>query len=223
MQVRKARIAIEQRYQRAADRLEYSLRRRLTEIRKLEAKESMDRIKDMSLEEIELQSRVDDLDDQLFGDLLFEELLEEDQDNEFRLMQPLDELPMDNTIFAINPDIDVHGGYDPLLNIVEIHPEHMDDITIVHEILHVYETYFEKRHSLRDFWITRLYSRLTEKIPKSVLDGYCCQLGLLRAQMFYASDYGDHSIFFLLKSIDIDMRLGFPVGTVFGYEGVLTF
>jgi hypothetical protein len=185
----------------------------------LEQKAYREWLKNLSPDEMSLKDRIYDLNENLFGDLTFEEPLEEDQPGD-RIMQPFEEDPLCMTRYIINPDIKVMGEYDPMANTISFHPDHLLDEHIVHEMLHVYDYYYDRNSLLKDFWVTRLYSRLQSKVKR--LDGYCCQLGLMRGQLI-DEIWGTHSIFFLLKTLDLDIRLDLPFGRVFGYSKVLSF
>jgi hypothetical protein len=135
-------------------------------------------------------------------------------------MPEQDEDPLENTRYRIDPDLESHGEYDPVLNLLTFHPDHLDDPTVLREMIHVYENYFDKAPQIKEFWITRFYRRLKPEIRN--LDGYCVQFGLMDADVREELG-GIHSIFFLLKSFDLDLKLGLESGTILGYERLHSF
>jgi hypothetical protein len=175
--------------------------------------------KNRSEAERELGDRIYDLNERFFTDLRFEEPLEEDV-NDDPITPELDEDPLENTRYKMDPDLECHGEYDPFLDLLTFHPDHLDDPTVLHETIHIYENFYDRNRLMKDFWITRLYSHLSPKIKG--LDGYCVQFGLMRGGTLEEVG-GIHGIFFLLKSLDLDIRLGLQLGTVLGYKGFLTF
>ena len=63
------------------------------------------------------------------------------------------------------------------------------------------------------FWT--LERQVGKRIPRldEILENHA---HALNQHILYA-DGGKHDVLFLLKSLDLDMRMGYPLGTVFGY------
>ena len=89
-------------------------------------------------------------------------------------------------------------------------------MTILHEMIHLHEyvinglpLYF---HDMI-FWA--LYQDLREKIPAldEIVNHHSHQL----TQSNLQSAGGNHDLLFLLKSFDLDIRMDYPLGTVFAY------
>ena len=208
-------------YKKKSDELLVQFKEDEKRIKLLEGKSYREWLKNLSLAEGALKEKIYELNEKLFADLTFEDLLEEDTNNPGDcIMQPLDIDPLHHTRYIINSNLKVLGKYDPMDNTITFHPDHLLDEHITHEMLHVYEYFYDKNPLMKDFWITRLYSRLRPRVKK--LDGYCCQLGLMSGKVL-DNHFGQHGILFLLKSLDLDIRLNLPLGRVFGYSEVLVF
>lgn len=92
------------------------------------------------------------------------------------------------------------------------------DCTILHELIHLHEAVFEDDHVprfFRDMLFWGLYQQARKRIPR--LDDLVSGHAYLLTQRILYDNGGDHDILFLLKSFDLDMRMGYPLGTVFAY------
>lgn len=90
------------------------------------------------------------------------------------------------------------------------------DSTILHEMIHLHESVInELPMYLHDMLYWVLYSDLKKKIPQ--LDEIITQQAHILNESTLYSDGGLHDILFLLKSFDLDIRQGYPLGTVFSY------
>lgn len=208
-------------YRKKSDELLVQFKEDEKRLKLLEGKAYREWLKNISPAEMALKDKIYELNEKLFADLTFEDLLEEDMNNPGDcIMQPLDIDPLHHTRYIINSNLKVSGKYDPIDNTITFRPDHLLDDYITHEMLHVYEYFYDKNPLMKDFWITRLYSRLHPRVKK--IDGYCCQLGLMSGEVL-DNHFGQHGILFLLKSLDLDIRLNLPLGRVFGYSEVLVF
>ena len=63
--------------------------------------------------------------------------------------------------------------------------------------------------------LLQLYNKLSHKIEN--LDDIIKSHSEFIHQSDMAVNSGEHGLLFLLKSLDLDIRFGFPLGTVFGY------
>ena len=91
-----------------------------------------------------------------------------------------------------------------------------EDSTVLHEMIHLHEFVINELPMYwHDMLYWALYKDLRNKISK--LD----EIITKHAHVFNESDLyeegGLHDILFLLKSFDLDIRMGYPLGTVFGY------
>ena len=113
------------------------------------------------------------------------------------------------------------GGFDGEFNKAEytltVSPRALeDDSVILHEMIHMYEFAV---NSLPLYWhdaiIMCLYKDLKKKIND--LDDRIASQGHIFTSHRLAVYGGTHDILFHLKSLDLDLRMGYPLGTVFGY------
>ena len=101
---------------------------------------------------------------------------------------------------------------------IEINKKYLTDKSVIlHELIHFYEHQLkeEERPFIRELLVLELYNKLSTQIPD------------LRERIFkhcelysYVKTFegnGEHGILFFLKSLDLDIRCGFPLGTVCGY------
>ena len=112
-------------------------------------------------------------------------------------------------------DSPVTGQYDPEAKTISLR-DRCDGVVLLHEMIHHYE------HSLR-----RLNPALCELLTVQLWDKLKERIGDLeeRALRFLEivehngleASGGEHGLLFLLKSYDLDIRLGLPLGTVMGY------
>lgn len=88
---------------------------------------------------------------------------------------------------------------------------------ILHEMLHLHETLLEGLPLFyHDTLLWVLYINLRDKINNldDLVSGYA---HILNEQSIYNKG-GLHDILFLLKSFDLDIQMGYQLGTVFGYD-----
>lgn len=91
-----------------------------------------------------------------------------------------------------------------------------DEHTLLHEMIHLHEFVInEQPMYFHDMLYWALYRDVRKRIPKldEIIDGHA---HMLTGSTLFA-DGGLHDILFLLKSFDLDMKKGCPLGTVFGY------
>ncbi len=112
------------------------------------------------------------------------------------------------------------ASYDETTQTICVSPDHVeDDAVLLHEMIHLHEHVIDNfplhYHDLV-YWA--LYQDLRAKI-EGLDDAINDHAHLLNETQLYLNG-GVHDILFLLKSFDLDMRMGYPFGTVFGYERV---
>ena len=120
-------------------------------------------------------------------------------------------------LYKVEPSSHYRGYYDPKKQLLCVSPEALeDDKTILHEMIHMYESIINDLPLyFHDMLYWSLYQDLRAKIEKldTVISSHA---HLLNGSTLYA--YGGlHDILFLLKSFDLDIRMGYPLGTIFGY------
>lgn len=87
---------------------------------------------------------------------------------------------------------------------------------LAHEMIHSYEHQLENLNpALKEYVLVRLYSRLSRDIPD--LEARMEQHLEVTEHRSIENGGGRHGLLFLLKSYDIDLKMGEPLGTVFGY------
>ena len=134
-------------------------------------------------------------------------------------------LPEEITYFSYNNfDIRVkpmekYGGYfdeeKRLLCISEIYAR--DDSVILHEMIHLHEFVLNGLPLFyHDVLLWVLYDDLKRKI-KGLDKLVSSHAHILEQQSIYDKG-GLHDICFLLKSLELDIRMGYRLGTVFGYD-----
>lgn len=98
-----------------------------------------------------------------------------------------------------------------------ISPDHTeDDSVLAHELIHMFETLINKQPLYwHDMVLWSLYDDLRNKV-KDLDEIIRSQSHILTGSTMYQSG-GLHDLLFLLKSIDLDVRLHYPLGTVYGY------
>lgn len=119
--------------------------------------------------------------------------------------------------FKVEDLPDCNGRYDLSNQTLTISPECLnDDRVILHELIHLHESVINSLPMyFHDSLLWALYQDLIKKIPE--LNEIVSSHGHILTGETITSLGGDHDILFLLKSFDIDIRMGYPLGTVFGY------
>ena len=93
------------------------------------------------------------------------------------------------------------------------------DSIILHELIHLHEFVINDLPLFYHdtlYWV--LYTDLKEKIPE--LDEIITRHAHILTESKFYSKGGLHDILFLLKSLDLDIKKGYPLGTVFDYDRV---
>lgn len=90
--------------------------------------------------------------------------------------------------------------------LVEISNQANVDITLIHEMIHIYDSLL-KSCGLNDFVLIRLYDELFPKIEK------------LREKINLDNHslVKEHSVLFMLKSLKLDLEFGYKLGTIYSY------
>lgn len=115
------------------------------------------------------------------------------------------------------PENDSDACYNNQEQSICISPDLIDDDTVLlHEMIHFYESAVnEFPLYFHDALLWSLYSDLKGKIPE--LDAIITDNAHILIESTLYTDGGLHDILFLLKSFDLDIRNGYPLGSVFGY------
>ena len=95
-------------------------------------------------------------------------------------------------------------------------PPDAADSTILHEMIHLHEFVINQ---LPMYWhdalYWALYKNLRDRIPE--LDNIITDHAYLLNESVLYKQGGLHDILFLLKSFDLDIKMGYPLGTVLAY------
>ena len=87
---------------------------------------------------------------------------------------------------------------------------------ILHEMIHAYEGILNESYwSYKEILLICLYEKLSKKVPN--LDNRLVKNSQLYIGWKTALSGGRHGLLFYLKSLDLDLRCGYPLGTVCGY------
>ena len=122
---------------------------------------------------------------------------------------------------------------------VTVAPEYVKDNTVLlHELIHVFEWFYRPGNEpyenqygtevnpyippfIRDVLFINLYNDVNKRIKAKYSNEDLDLLILYHAHYVFgvqiALQGGNHDVLFYLKSLDLDLRLGFPLGTVCGY------
>jgi hypothetical protein len=113
------------------------------------------------------------------------------------------------------------GLYDINEKAIYISPENKDNKRVIlHEMIHAYEESIRCRKKmpyLFDILFINLYNNLKKKVDN--LDDLILEHGNFESayDVDVEQEGGSHGILFYLKSLDLDLRLGYKLGTVCGY------
>ena len=118
---------------------------------------------------------------------------------------------------VVNLEEGTNGQFDGEAFLLSIAPECVnEDSVLLHEMIHLYEMILNNYPLFfHDMMLYSLYSDLKNKLPD--LDELIKGHAHILTQENITRNGGIHDILFLLKSFDLDLRRGYPLGTVFGY------
>lgn len=109
----------------------------------------------------------------------------------------------------------VHGQVEEWM--VTIDPAHASDARVIlHEMAHVYGDILDRSAPFfHDILLLCLYNSLKPQLPG--LDQHILTHSHVLSGIEITMEGGSHDVLFFLKSIDLDLRLGWAPGTVCGY------
>lgn len=118
--------------------------------------------------------------------------------------------------YKVEPLEEGVGGCFNLEEMLLCVPPNAEDHTILHEMIHLHEFVI---NDLPMYYHDMLYWALYQNLRKKIdgLDDVISDHAHIVTQSGLYSQGGLHDILFLLKSFDLDIRQGYPLGTVFGY------
>lgn len=145
------------------------------------------------------------------------------------------QLDVSNYSFKIGQLDNAAGETDNIAYTVTIDREHENDnIILLHELIHVFQGLYAYRETppiinldgekisavvypfIRDVLFIELYNKLKNKINN--LDALILEHANIHSGVSITNIGGNHDVLFLLKSLDLDLRLNYPLGTVCGYD-----
>ena len=152
----------------------------------------------------------------------FKDMLFEGSENELEELAVPEELAyMDYTWFTYRVmELENSGGYydhkNQVLAVANTIDEKDYNPIILHEMIHLHEDIINEfplfYHDVL-FW--NLYSKLKKKIEN--IDSIIKDNTFLYESLDRYNTGGLHDLLFLLKSFDLDLRMGYELGTVYGY------
>ena len=123
--------------------------------------------------------------------------------------------------YKIEKQKGICGSFNHRNSVLTVEPD-AEDSTVLHEMIHLHEFLINDQPLyMHDMLYWALYQDLKNKIPKldEIITGHA---HLLTGSSLFNKG-GLHDILFLLKSFDLDIRMGYPLGTVFGYGRISDF
>ena len=165
-----------------------------------------------------LAEKVGDFSD-LFGDMIFEEGSITNREDNVQPYEDYTDFGFWSIYYKVEQNETDDGSYNTVEHILTVTPDQLEeDHTILHEMIHVYENLLEETSMNRkDMVCWALYKELRKKVPEldSLIDDI---VDNLMSECAFDRN-GGHGILFLLKSIDLDIKMGYSLGTVFHYGG----
>ncbi|MDR0475507.1 MAG: hypothetical protein LBH43_17770 [Treponema sp.] len=119
-----------------------------------------------------------------------------------------------NVNFKISECTGNEGIYSHKTQTITVHPDFNDFITLMHEMIHAYDD--QMTHAQAEILTIMLYNKLKCKIKN--LDLVLLAWAQYDNQkMLEQNGEIAHEVLFLLKSLDLELRLELPVGTISGF------
>lgn len=128
-----------------------------------------------------------------------------------------EELVLSSLIYKVQPiSPDVAGSYNRVNHTLTISPDSMSKEVILHELIHVYENVIDTLPKFyHDVLLYSLYRSLDNSVP-DLHDRIVRHTHLYYGDTITAEG-GNHDLLFFLKSLELDIKCGFKLGTVCGY------
>lgn len=165
----------------------------------------------------DLHAKAMELDSKYFMDMQLKTPELSDYDNFFETDDGDRSLEYYHITYHIEELEDAFGIYDYLERSITIAPDYVSkDEVLLHEMIHAYEDMLDK-HKPKDKEIIflELYKFLKEQDID--IDNRIKSHAFGPASREVAEQGGAHGIFFLLKSLELDIKCGYKLGTVCGY------
>ena len=131
------------------------------------------------------------------------------------LPEELEEFDYSRFRYKTEKPSDCDGYFNAVESILCVPPD-AEDSTVLHEMIHLHESVINDLPMyFHDMLYWALYQDLRSKIPQ--LDDIVTGHAHLLTGTTISDIGGVHDILFLLKSFDLDIKMGYPLGTVFAY------
>lgn len=156
---------------------------------------------------------------ELFGEMVFEEGSITNRYGEVEIYKDYCDFEYYSIHYRVEHSETDDGSYNTEEHILTVTLEQLqEDHTILHEMIHVYENLLEETSMNRHGMVCwALYKDLRTKVQG--LDDLIDEVISKLMQECAYDKIGTHDILFLLKSIDLDIKMGYQLGTVFHYGG----
>ncbi len=175
-------------------------------------------------DERRLHMRACELEEEFFGDLTLKDYEQKlasfdvEMDGEWvsvteDLLVP-GSLDIGSWCFGVVPDLDAEGQCNSTLKCIEISERrNKDDVVLLHEMIHAYEYMLAENTEIhKQYLVIDLYEKIFDRIPRLK------EIIMFDAHTIMAEKSGRvHGPLFLLKSLDLDLKLDKPLGSVYGY------
>ena len=169
-------------------------------------------------EDLQLYNRVMEFADD-FQDMRFENCADNIPD--------LDAIPdFDYTICkSKDPEGYADASYDSTSGVLTARYD-AEDFVLLHEMIHLHEDLLDRvqkdlRPILRDMLCWSFYRKLKKRIP--AIDEIIDDWSTFENQDALRNAGGTHSVLFLMKSFDLDIKHGWELGTIFAYHHMVDF
>ena len=111
------------------------------------------------------------------------------------------------TFNVVDKNDDFTGECVGFWKVINVVPSRINNRILLHEMIHAYESMLDDYKIEHEYLIVKLYQKLLSKIPKLIEI----------IELDIDKDNREHTVFFLLKSLDIDLELKLPLGSIYGY------
>lgn len=178
-----------------------------------------------SPDELTLHYKILEYEEEYFEDMRFEpsSILKDylvflydgyDCENSFDLNLGLEDYYYRYNIESLEDDAGIHNKEE---RSIKIDPEHIEDKTVIlHEMIHAHENIVNAAYPfLRDILLLSLYNLLKDRID-DLDDRIKAHAHVISGENIYNLG-GNHDVLFYLKSLDLDLRCDYKLGTICGY------
>lgn len=120
--------------------------------------------------------------------------------------------------FLIVDSDEYSGSFNATERVLKIDRRYLSDKSVIlHELIHFFEWHLETEYPLciRELLVIRLYKKLLPQI-QDLDERITAHCELFEHEETFRHG-GEHGVLFFLKSLDLDIRCGYPLGTVCGY------